>query len=100
MIDALQLTKTTLPSQPARAEIKAGQEFEAVLLTNFVEQMLPQNIGGSIDGSDKPQAGADVWRSFMARAVADELAKQNITGVSALISGQLADVRRGLANGA
>jgi peptidoglycan hydrolase FlgJ len=96
MIDALNHAKPAILMQPNRAEIKAGKDFEAVMLTGFIEQMLPENMGGT----DVPQAGGDVWRSFMAQAVADQLASQNITGLSSLISHQLLQIRTGNANGA
>ena len=97
MIDPVYFSKNTIiSSQPSRAELKAGREFEAVLLTNFVEQMLPENMGGT----DAPQAGGDVWRSFMAQAMADQLASQNILGIAGLISNQLMHVRTGNTDGA
>ena len=91
MIDAVSLSKPAAFSQPNRAEVKAGREFEAVLLTNFVEQILPESR------ADAPLTGGDVWRSFMAQAVADQLAAQSKTGVGALIANQLMQVRQ--ANG-
>jgi peptidoglycan hydrolase FlgJ len=91
MIDALNHARPVVALQPNRAEIKAGKDFEAVMLTGFIEQMLPENMGGT----DAPQAGADVWRSFMAQAVADQLASQNVTGISALITNQMMQIREG-----
>jgi peptidoglycan hydrolase FlgJ len=96
MIDALNHASPVAAHQLNRAEIKAGKDFEAVMLTGFIEQMLPENMGGT----DAPQAGGDVWRSFMAQAVADQLASQNITGLSSLISHQLMQIRVGNADGA
>jgi Rod binding domain-containing protein len=96
MIDSVNLSRPLPFSQPNRSELKAGREFEAVLLTGFIEQMLPQNMGGT----DAPEAGADVWRSFMAQAVADQLAGQNVTGLSRLISDQLMQVREANSSGA
>jgi peptidoglycan hydrolase FlgJ len=96
MIDALTIAKPAIANQPNRAEIKAGREFEAVLLTNFVEQMLPENLGET----GPPQAGGNVWRSFMAQAIADQLAAQSTTGISNLIANQLMQVRENSSNGA
>ena len=96
MIDALNPAKPISLTQPNRAEIKAGKEFEAVMLTSFIEQILPENMGGT----DAPQAGAEVWRSFMAQAVADQLASQNVIGISALVSNQMAQIRGGKADNA
>ena len=97
MIDSVHFSKNIIVSnQPSPAELKAGREFEAVLLTNFVEQMLPENMGVT----EASQAGADVWRSFMATAVADQLASQNTLGIAGLISNQLMHVRTGNTYGA
>jgi peptidoglycan hydrolase FlgJ len=93
MINALHHARPILPIQPNRAELRAGKDFEAVMLTGFIEQMLPENIGGT----EAPQAGADVWRSFMAQAIADQLASQNVTGISSLISNQMVHIREGKA---
>jgi peptidoglycan hydrolase FlgJ len=96
MIEAINNAKSAIFAQPNRAEVKAGREFEAVMLSNFVEQMLPENMGET----EAPQAGAGVWRSFMAQAIADQLATQNATGVSSLIAHQLMQVRESHADGA
>ncbi len=96
MIDVVSLSKPVALHQPNHAELKAGREFEAVMLTNFVEQMLPENMGET----DAPQAGGNVWRSFMAQAVADQLAAQSTTGISNLIAQQLMHVRESSTNGA
>ena len=96
MIDVLSLSIEVPRHLPNRAELKAGREFEAVLLTNFVEQMLPENLGET----NAPQAGADVWRSFMAQAVADQLAAQSATGIASLIAQQLMQVRESSTHGA
>ena len=95
-MDAVSIFKPAVLRQPSRAEVKAGREFEAVMLTNFVEQILPENIGGT----DVPEAGNDVWRSFMAQAIADQLAAQSTTGIANLIAQQLMHVRESSTSGA
>ena len=92
MIDALNMKIPVNTHLPNAAELKAGKEFEAVMLTGFIETMLPQNIGGT----EAPHAGADVWRSFMARAVADQLASQNVTGVGTMTAQQLMQHRESI----
>jgi peptidoglycan hydrolase FlgJ len=89
MIEALNFVTPAIAHHATRDEIKAGREFESVLLTHFVEQMLPE-INSQ---TDSPQAGGDVWRSFLAQAIADQLASQNATGISSLIAQQLMQVR-------
>ena len=96
MIDVLNLSIQVSSHLPNRAELKAGREFEAMLLSNFVEQMLPESVGET----NAPQAGADVWRSFMAQAVADQLAAQSTTGIASLIAKQLMQVRQSSSDGA
>ncbi len=90
MIEAIHHNTYVNLLQPNAAELKAGKEFEAVMLTGFVEQILPKDIGGT----ETPQLSADIWRSFMARAIADQMASQNVTGVATLTAHQLMLVRQ------
>ncbi|MGL4405281.1 MAG: hypothetical protein ACRCT6_05945 [Notoacmeibacter sp.] len=92
MIDALNSAPSlSLAAKPSSAERHAAKEFEAVLLTGFIENMLPKNMGGT----ETNGPGADVWRSFMASAVADQLAGQNLTGLTGLVSQSLIRNREG-----
>lgn len=59
---------------------QAAREFEAVFLSQFTEQMLPQ--AGAVFGEG---AGADVWRSQMADVLARALAVQGVAGLAELI---------------
>lgn len=77
--------QTTFLRAPTLAERGAAKEFEAVLLTGFVENMLPDNTGGS----DLNGPGADIWKSFLAQAIAGQLATQNLTGLSNLVAANL-----------
>lgn len=90
MIDIVSNTHRFAPAAAASAaELKAAEAFEAVLLTGFVETMLPENLGG--EQTSGP--GADVWRSFLAAAIADQLAGQNVTGLRSVVAGSLVNSR-------
>lgn len=62
---------------PTDAE-RAATEFEAVFLTQAVEQMMSNVDIGSFGGGDAEKT----WRGFLARAVADEIAAQGRTGIA------------------
>jgi Rod binding domain-containing protein len=80
MIEAVS-PAVTHPSAPTvQAPRKAAQEFEAVFLRQWVEQILPQSEAVFGEGP-----GADVWRSFMAEAVASELARGGGFGLAAMV---------------
>lgn len=90
MIDVISNTHRVSPAAVANAaELKAAKAFEAVLLTGFVQTMLPENLGG--EQTSGP--GADVWRSFLASALAEQLAEQNVTGLSSFVVSSLVKSR-------
>ncbi len=66
-------------------EIKTGKDFEAVFLTQFVDEMMktagPTAFGG------KQQA--DMWRSFMSEAIAKNLVEQGGFGLAGNVSDML-----------
>jgi hypothetical protein len=74
------LTLRTVGDTPSPDITKA---FEAMVLRPMVEAMLPE--GGAVFGEG---AGADVWRSFLAGALADAIAENGGTGLSKLAFGQ------------
>ncbi|KAF0674640.1 rod-binding protein [Profundibacterium mesophilum] len=59
-------------------ESRTAREFEAVFLTQAVEQMMSNVDIGSFGGGDAEKT----WRGFLARAVADEIAAQGRTGIA------------------
>ena len=79
---------TTTPSDFADARVKMTtsgshdktkvyQKFEAVLLQNFVEAMLPKD--NELFGDKN---SADIYRSMMAEQFADQLAKSGSLGIA------------------
>jgi hypothetical protein len=57
--------------------LKTYQKFEAVLLQNFVENILPKD--SELFGDDKT---ADIYRSMMAEQFANQLAKSGSIGIA------------------
>lgn len=61
-----------------------AQAFEAMLLQRMVDSLMPKSeelFGGG--------AGADVWRSMLSEAVANELASSNTLGLSKYLTARL-----------
>lgn len=58
-------------------QLQAYKKFEAVLLQNFVESMLPKD--SELFGDDK---SADIYRSMMAEQLANQLAKNDTLGIA------------------
>jgi Rod binding domain-containing protein len=87
MEDATMISSVSLEA-PARAALpqpkapgsETARAFEAMVLKPLVETMLPQSE--AVYGSGP---GADIWRSFMAGAVADALAASGSTGIADLL---------------
>lgn len=69
----------------------AAQQFEAEFLAQAVEEMLGTIPAGSFGGGH----GEELWRSFLARAYADELAARGTTGLAASVESAIAAYRRG-----
>ncbi|NJR12994.1 MAG: hypothetical protein HC779_00030 [Phyllobacteriaceae bacterium] len=90
MINALSTQIAAQAPQPKAASDKAAQEFEAVFLRQWVEQILPQSEAVFGEGP-----GADVWRSFMAEAVAGELARSGGFGLAAMVLPDIAPTATG-----
>ena len=57
---------------------KAAREFEAVFLTQTVDEMMKSVDIGSFGGGQ----AEEIWRGFMARAYADQMAQQGGTGIA------------------
>lgn len=56
----------------------AAKEFEAVFLSQVMDEMLKTVNMGSLGGG----FAEDTWRTFLAQAYADELAEQGTTGIA------------------
>ena len=57
---------------------RTAQEFEAVFLTQFVDQMMKTTGETAFGGKEH----AEMWRSFMSEAVAKHLVEQGGLGLS------------------
>lgn len=68
----------TAEKNASPAAEKAAREFEAVFLTQAVEEMLKSVKLGNLSGGH----AEETWRSFLARAYADELANRGTTGIA------------------
>jgi len=67
----------------------AAREFEAAFLSQAVEEMLRSVKSGSFGGGH----GEEMWRSFLARAFADQIAAQDITGLASSVETAIAAYR-------
>jgi len=67
-------TKSKVPDE---AKVSA-QKFEAMFLSQVVEEMIKTVDIGEFGGGDAEEK----WRSFLAGAVADQIAQQGSTGIS------------------
>ena len=56
----------------------AAQEFEAMFLTQMVDEMLKQSDMGDFGGGP----GAEQWRYFLAEAFGQEIASQGGAGIA------------------
>lgn len=77
-----------LPAGPSRTSNNDGEvakEFEAVFLTQFVDQVM-KTAGSTAFGGEKQ---AEMWRSFMSEAVASHLVEQGGLGLAGQVSQML-----------
>jgi peptidoglycan hydrolase FlgJ len=78
---------------PARsgpeAEARIAREFEAVFLGTIVEEMLKTGQPATFGGGH----GEEMWRSFLARAFADQIAQSGGIGVATGVGANLAAAR-------
>lgn len=68
---------------PGKADTKdkgseVARNFESVFLTQMVEQMMKTVKVGGMDGGH----AEEMWRGFLARAIADQIATSGTTGIS------------------
>ncbi|MGR3322015.1 MAG: rod-binding protein [Pseudooceanicola sp.] len=63
---------------PPGAPASAAREFEAMFLTEMVDEMLQQAKITDFGGG----AGEDQWRFFLAEAFAGQIAEQGGTGIA------------------
>ncbi len=67
----------TKPKEPDEAK-ESARKFEAMFLSQVVEEMIKTVDIGEFGGGDAEEK----WRSFLAGAVADQIAQQGSTGIS------------------
>ncbi|NEK23827.1 hypothetical protein GV827_15625 [Sulfitobacter sp. JBTF-M27] len=65
-------------SLDAAKSVETARDFEAVFLTQFVDQMM-KTTGDTAFGGEKQ---AEMWRSFMSEAVAKHLVEQGGLGLT------------------
>ena len=71
-------------------ERELAREFEAVFLSQFVDQMMKTVDYGPASGGQ----GAEMWRSFLSQAMAERLADRGGLGLGANIEQMLNAYRR------
>ena len=62
----------------ASDEARVAREFEAMLLSQAVDQMLDTVDIGAMGGG----FAEETWRSFLARAIAEEISGTGVTNIS------------------
>lgn len=89
-----ELLSSSRPATVATAEVTStrpgpsaspAQNFEAVILQQFVETMLPDNAA-VVYGEG---ATGEIWKSMMAEQIANQIAASGGVGIAGLLSEQL-----------
>jgi flagellar protein FlgJ len=79
----------------ASAEVETAREFEAMFLSQTVDQMLKTVPDGMLGGGH----AEEMWRSFLARAIADEIAGGGRVGVAQSVEAAIAGYGRATGEG-
>lgn len=84
------LSRGAVPLQPKDnpAGVKSAEtakEFEAVFLSQFVDQMMKATSAAAFGGEKQ----AEMWRSFMSEAIAKQLVEQGGLGLSGSVENML-----------
>lgn len=90
--------KPSLPPQGPAVDTAAkttAKEFESVFLSQAVEEMMKTIDLGSFGGGH----AEETWRSFLARAFAEQITGQGGTGIAASVEITIAAYRGGAAQG-
>jgi len=85
-------------AQPQQAETAAGatgREFEALFLTQAVDEMMKTVDLGSFGAGN----AEETWRSFLARAIADEIAGKSSIGLARNVETTIAAYNRAIGEG-
>lgn len=78
------------PAEPGAEDQKLARDFETVFLSQFVDQMMKTVDYGPAAGGQ----GAEMWRSFLSEAMAEQLAERGGLGLGDSIGRMLAAYRR------
>ncbi|WP_439561820.1 rod-binding protein [Roseinatronobacter sp.] len=79
---------------PTTDEARAAHEFETVFLSQAVEEMMRGISAGEFGGGH----GEEMWRSFMARALAEEIAAHGSIGIARSVEAGIAAYSTGKAS--
>lgn len=71
---------------------QAAFEFEVVFLSQAVEEMMRGTTAGDFGGGH----GEETWRSFLARAFAEEIAGHGNTGIAQSIATGISAYEKGM----
>lgn len=74
----------------ASQDDKLAREFEAVFLSQFVDQMMKTVDYGPASGGQ----GAEIWRSFLSQAMAEKLSERGGLGLSVNVAQAMDAYRR------
>ena len=84
-VTVLEAHNNSAPSTTSE-EARVAKEFEAMLLSQAVNQMLETVDIGSMGGG----FAEETWRSFLARAIAEEISGTGVTKVSESVQSAIA----------
>lgn len=75
----------------SEAELAKAKEFEAMFLSQFVDEMMRTvDTGGAAFGGQD----GDMWRSFLSEAIADHLADAGGLGLAQSVENKIAAYKR------
>lgn len=80
----------TRNSRTVTEDARVSKEFETVFISQFVDQMMKTVDYGPTSGGQ----GAEMWRSFLSQAMAEQLSERGGLGLSANIEQMLGAYRR------
>ncbi len=81
-----QMTSIATTRSNATSAANAAHEFEVVFLSQAVEEMMRGATAGEFGGGH----GEEIWRSFLARAFAEEIARYGSVGIARSIEAGIA----------
>lgn len=90
-VGAVSIDAASLAARPATgAAEQAAQEFEALFLSQTVDELLRNVPDGMMSGGHVEE----MWRSFLARAIAEEMAAGGRSGIAQSIETAIAGYNR------